>query len=260
MFENTIKLLTQLRKTKPLILNITNVVTMDFVANGLLSLGASPIMSDAKEESEELVKISNAIVINPGTLSEHYLELAHEVCRFANKYQKPIILDPVGAGASDYRTKNCQKLLKDYKIDIVRGNGGEIMALLGDEHKQTKGVDSLAGSDVALESAKKLAKLYPSTVFVISGKTDWVVSENKFTSFERGSAMMPLITGSGCLLTSVIAAFHASFHDAFEASSMAALFYSICGEVAEEKSKGPGSFRTRFIDTLFQMPEKHWYE
>ena len=141
MFNIVNKVISKIKNKNPLILNITNDVTIDFVANGLLSLGASPVMSFAQQEIEDLVRLSGAVVINLGTLNESFNELCKHVCDVANQKNKPIILDPVGAGASSYRTETCNDILKKYRISIIRANAGEIMALSG-LHSKTKGVDS----------------------------------------------------------------------------------------------------------------------
>jgi len=258
MFEQTHAAIKQIKKEKPLILNITNFVTMDFIANGLLSLGASPIMSQAEHEIEDLLKISKSVVINPGTVNDEFISLCKQTCFAANALGIPIILDPVGAGASQYRTDICTILMSEFDIAIIRGNASEIMALAGCTQK-TQGVDSIIDSAYALESAKLLSKQCNSAI-VVSGKIDILVDSNLQTVLECGSSLMPTITGTGCLLTAVIAAFHAIEKNRFAAAKMAALFYGICGEVAEKKSQGPGSFKTQFLDTLSFLPEREHYD
>ncbi|HSW70193.1 MAG TPA: hydroxyethylthiazole kinase [Gammaproteobacteria bacterium] len=257
-FENIHSLLTTLKQKKPLVLNITNDVTMDFIANGMLSIGASPVMSKAREEMEDLIKISSAVVINLGTLDEEFVRLCEQAASIANKFNKPLILDPVGAGASQYRTENCMRMLEQHKISIVRGNAGEILALSG-TLSATRGVQSLAESDAAIEGAKYVSKKFEMTILV-SGKKDVVVEDERVEIFDRGSKLMPIITGSGCLLSAVVAAFHAIEPNRFLASAAAAVFYSVCGEVAALQAEGPGTFKAKFLDVLHLMPEKKWYE
>lgn len=245
-------ILRQIKNTNPLILNLTNMVTIDFIANGLLSLGASPLMSQAPQEMLELMQLTQALVINIGTLHEPFIELCHEACRLANQLNKPIILDPVGAGASLYRTEACQTLLKNYRIAIIRANASEVMALAG-LSANTKGVDSTASSNTAVEFAQALSKCHDTTV-CMSGKTDIIVDHHHIHSFSRGSELMPRVTGTGCLLSAVVGAFHAAHENRFNAAAAASLFYSICGEMAAKESAGPGSFKMNFLDALQTIP------
>lgn len=248
----------KIKKENPLILNITNDVTIDFVANGLLSLGASPVMSSAKQEIDDLIQLSRAVVINLGTLNQDFNELCHHVCSVANQQRKPIILDPVGAGASNYRTETCNALLSKYCISIIRANAGEVMALAGLQ-AQTKGVDSQVSSIDSIKFAETLSSQYGLAV-CMSGKIDVIVDQDKKIQFDRGSPLMPMITGTGCLLSAVVGAFHAVHENRFEAAAAASLFYSVCGEHAAKKSSGPGSFKANFLDILNVIPEENFYE
>lgn len=225
---------------------------MDFVANGLLCVGASPIMSRAIPDASQLLSIVSSVVINPGTLDDAFMQLGKTVCLIANQLNKPIILDPVGAGANTYRTDYCRDLLHQFDIAIVRGNASEIMALAG-HTKNTKGVDSTSETEQAIDSAKTLLNKKNLTV-VISGKTDAIVNAQQVLLFNRGSPLMPLITGTGCLLSAVVAAFHAIHPESFEAAAAATLFYSICGEVAARSATTPATFKTAFLDALYTKP------
>jgi hydroxyethylthiazole kinase len=258
MFDKIKKINDKIKQTKPLVLNITNDVTMDFIANGLLSVGSSPVMSKAEQDVEDLLKIAPVVVINPGTLNKDFVNLCEYTCQLANQLNKPIILDPVGSGATRYRTEVCKKLLSDYQIAIVRGNAGEIMSLAG-ASVAMKGVDSLSESHHAIEIAKQLTKQHKVAV-VVSGKIDVVVDDEQINQFNRGSAMMPMITGTGCLLSAMVGAFHAVETDRFIAASAATLFYSICGEIAADHAQGPGSFRAAFLDALSVVPMRARYE
>lgn len=234
--------------TKPLILNITNMVTMDLMANGLLALGAAPLMSTCDEELEALVRISHAVNMNIGTLDKAFIERCQEVALLAQQYQKPVILDPVGAGASDIRTKTAKLLLPF--VDIVRGNASEIMSLV-DINVQTSGVESVHSTMQAKEHACALAKQHQITV-VVSGEIDYVTNGTQEIELNYGSAVMPLVTGMGCLLTAVIAAFHAVNPHPFEAATLATAYYGLCGSAAEKMSPRPGNFRSAFIDALYE--------
>ncbi|MDF1677356.1 MAG: hydroxyethylthiazole kinase [Legionellaceae bacterium] len=241
--------ITQLKAANPLIFNITNYVSMDFVANGLLALGASPIMSEASEEVKDLLKISQTLVVNLGTLNEALIARVNLACVEANRLNVPIILDPVGAGATAYRTRVATELLAQYRIALVRGNGSEIMALAG-EMQQTKGVDSLAESLDAEEAAKALSRQHHCVV-TVSGATDVIVSGEAVTYLTGGSPIMPRVVGTGCLFTAVTAAFCAVFpNDIYEAAQAAASYYGNCGVRAAEKASGPGTFKAHFLDAL----------
>jgi hydroxyethylthiazole kinase len=247
----------KIKKHKPLILNITNTVTMDFIANGLLSVGASPIMSQAEEEANDLIEIAHTVVINIGTLNKAFISLAKKACEIANQLNKPIIFDPVGAGASTYRTNTCLQFIANYNIAIIRGNASEINALAGGI-ANTKGVCSTIESNAVLENAKLLSERHDATIMV-SGETDFIIDHQQSKQFSRGSILMPMITGTGCLLTAISGAFHAVENNRFEAASMAALFYSVCGELAAKKASGPGTFKSCFLDKLAALPQYEQY-
>jgi len=239
----------KLKAVNPLVLNLTNYVSMDFVANGLLSLGASPIMSESIEELEALLKISQALVINLGTLNADFMKRVEVACAYANAFNVPIILDPVGAGATAYRTKSATDLLNYYQIALVRGNASEIMALSG-AAQQTKGVDSLAESLDAELAAKALSRQYQCIV-TVSGATDVIVSGEQVAHLSEGSPMMPRVVGTGCLFTAVTAAFCAALpDDIYQAAQAAAWYYGRCGAMAAEKATGPGTFKAHFLDAL----------
>ena len=237
-----------LRTTKPLVLCLTNYVTMTAVANCLLSVGAAPIMSESIEEIEELVKISQAIYINIGTINDDFMQRVRLACKFAKQYNKVVVLDPVGAGASKIRTEATKEILPFVKI--IRGNASEILAIFG-ECQKTLGVESIHEVSDAIFAAKELAIAKNITV-MISGADDFVTdgSNENFSSF--GSSLMPLVTGMGCRLTAVIAAFAAINLNAYEASYQAGIYFSLAGQVAEIASKAPGSFEVAFIDQLYQ--------
>ena len=258
MYTPVRELVTRIKHQNPLIINITNHVTMDFVANGLLSLGASPIMTQSTHEIDDLLMIASGVVINIGTLDDAFIELCNAVCHAANRLEKPITFDPVGAGASQYRTKTCRNLLEQFEFSIIRGNASEIMALAG-THQNTKGVDANTATACAVDSGRYLASHFNLTV-AISGKTDAVIDAHRAELFERGSPLMPKITGSGCLLSAVVSAFDAVHDNPYEAVSAAVNFYAVCGELAAEQANGPGTFKPHFLDALSCMHERNHYE
>lgn len=258
MYDLVNNIISKVKQNNPLILNITNNVTMDFVANGLLSLGASPVMSQEKSDIQDLMKIAHAVVINIGTVDESFAKRCDQTCQLANQLGKPIIFDPVGAGASQYRTQVCKQLLCHYDIAVIRANVSEMMALSG-MHSKTNGVDSTMKSHEGFSGAQQLS-IQHNVAVCMSGKIDTIVDQAKTIQFERGSALMPQITGTGCLLSAVVAAFHAVHSNRFEASYAASLFYSVCAEIAAQHSEGPGTFKMNFLDCLNTCPPRAAYE
>ncbi|KTD68848.1 MULTISPECIES: hydroxyethylthiazole kinase [Legionella] len=235
-----------LKKQKPLILCLTNYVTMDFMANSLLAIGAAPLMSESREEIEELVHLSQAIYVNIGTLNDPFMERALFAAQIANSIGKPLILDPVGAGASTLRTSSAMKLLP--YAQIIRGNASEIISLAG-SNGMTKGVESADSVTTAIQSAHLLAQ--SQTTIVVSGPKDFITNgvQNKILPF--GSSFMPLITGMGCTMTAVLSAFIACHSDYFQAALQATAYFGLCGQLAHEQAKAPASFKQVFIDNLF---------
>ena len=239
--------LTALKKTKPLILNVTNYVTMDFMANTLLAIGAAPLMSCSEDEVAELVNISSVININIGTLNSNFVNLALQAAKKAKTDNKAIILDPVGAGASKIRTEAALQLA-EYST-VIKGNASEIISL-GSTISESKGVESMHTTDQAKEIADQLSKKY-SCITVVSGESDYVTDGTQNTTLTHGNAIMSYITGMGCALGGIIGAFVAIENDTFKACCSALKCYGICGEIAANNSTGPASFRTSFIDTLY---------
>lgn len=251
LLANTLK--KKIVSTNPLILNITNDVTPDLIANGLLSLGASVVMSQDVTEIEELTQYASAVVINIGTLNDTFKSLARATCEIASTLKKPIILDPVGAGATRLRTTFACELLSNYEISIVRGNASEISALSG-HTGQTKGVDSTQNTQEVRDIAQEVATKH-NCVIAMSGAVDVISSATRTEEIARGSALMPLVVGTGCLLSAVVGAFHAIHPDAFEAAWYGSYFYALCGERAAAQCAFPGSFRVAMIDALYQYLE-----
>ena len=237
-----------IKQNKPLILCLVNHVTMNTVANCLLSIGAAPIMSESLDEIEELVKISHAVYINIGTLNADFMDRVRLACKIAKHYNKPVILDPVGAGASKIRTDATNELLPF--VDIIRGNASEIMAA-ADACQKTLGVESVHQVSDAIYAARSIAKQH-NIIVMISGKDDFVTDGINEMEFSFGSALMPLVTGMGCRLTAVIAAFRSLNPNAYEATYLAGIYFSITGQIAEDIAKTPAAFDIVFTENLFQ--------
>jgi len=246
--------LKEIRNQAPLVHNITNFVVMNLTANALLSIGASPVMAHAGEEVEDMASLASALVINIGTLSSHWVEAMVRALRAAERKKIPVVLDPVGAGATPYRTSTAQRLLNSGPIAIIRGNGSEIRALM-DSGSKTKGVDSLEGPEAALEAARMLSERYGCAVS-ISGATDFVIKEDRMIRISNGHPLMPKVTGLGCTASALTGAFAAVNHNFLEAAAGAMAVMGICGELAAEEALGPASFQTHFLDWLYRIGEK----
>jgi hydroxyethylthiazole kinase len=244
------EVLQTVRRVNPLIHNITNVVVTNFTANGLLSLGASPVMANAAEEAADMAKISSSLVLNIGTLNSQTVEAMTLAGKSANEHGVPVIFDPVGAGATPYRTQTAQKIIKDVNVSIIRGNAAEIANVVG-EKWEIKGVDSGSGEgnivELAITAAQKL-----KTVIVITGKEDVVTDGITTYTVSNGHPIMTKVTGTGCLLSSVIGAFAGVEKNLVTASVAALTFYGIAGEKAAKKTAdlGPGSFQIEFLNQL----------
>ena len=245
--------LAKIRETAPLVHNITNYVVMNNTANALLSLGASPVMAHAENEVVDMVNITQALVLNIGTLSDAWIQAMSKAASQAAENGVPIILDPVGAGATPYRTETVHRLLSETSPSIIRGNASEIMAITMAEAK-TKGVDSLAASDSALDTARELSARYNCTV-CISGEIDYIVKAERTALIRNGHPMMPKVTGLGCTASALCGAFSAVNSSSFEAASHAMNVMGIAGEIAAEQAKGPGSLQLHFLDSLYCLTE-----
>ncbi len=240
-----------IRDNKPLVLNITNYVVTNSTANALLALGASPIMSHAEEEMAELVAISGALVINLGTVAQEYLAAMEPTWAAADAVGVPVILDPVGAGASTVRTATPLALLARHKPFIIRGNASEIMTLAG-EAGGGKGVDSTSGADAAIQAGRALRRKHGGAV-VVSGESDIVCTEGFRVRVLGGSELMPRVTGLGCTASALCGAFAAVNKNPFEAALHATVTMKIAGEMAAAKASGPGTLQLYFYDALYAM-------
>jgi len=242
------------RQRSPLVHNITNYVAMNTTANALLAVGASPVMAHAPEEVEDMVAIASALVINIGTLSEPWVDSMSRAARRAKQKGIPIIYDPVGAGATPYRTRTFHALLQAASPSVIRGNPSEIIAAAG-AISRTKGVDSSDAAESALAGARSLGRQCDCVVCV-SGATDFVVGRDRMALVRNGHALMPKVTGLGCTATALCGAFAAVDADPFKATVAAMAVMSIAGEIAAEKSAGPGSLQLHFLDALYNLDAK----
>ena len=245
--------LQKVRSQSPLVHNITNYVVMNNTANALLAIGASPVMAHAVDEVEDMVGIASSLVINMGTLSEKWVEAMLSAGKKARERGIPVVFDPVGVGATPYRTQVAQQIITTCKPTIIRGNASEIMALTS-TNVTTKGVDSTESSNAALESAKLLAES-KNAIVVISGETDFITNGKDVVSVSNGDAIMAKVTGMGCTATAMIGAFAGAESDQLLAATSAMAAMGIAGEIAAAKSQGPGSMQMNFLDALYNLNE-----
>lgn len=252
------KLLDEVRNKKPLVHNITNYVTVNDCANILLAIGASPIMADDIKEAADITKISSALVINIGTLNERTIESMIASGKKANELNIPVVFDPVGAGASDFRNATTKRILEEVKISVLRGNMSEIKFISGLE-STTKGVDASesdisTGNDEGINVAKNLASKLNCTV-AITGATDIVSDGNRVAILENGTKMLSNVTGTGCMTTSLVGAFSGAGSDYFIAAISGITSMGIAGEIAFERSGqiGTGSFHIAIIDAISNL-------
>jgi hydroxyethylthiazole kinase len=244
----------RIRAQAPLIHNITNYVAMNLTANALLALGASPVMAHAPEEVDEMAGSSAALVLNIGTLSAPWVTAMLRAGNAARRKGIPIVLDPVGAGATRFRTETARRLLRDLRPAVLRGNASEILALATSE-AGTKGVDSRHTPEAALEAARRLSAEFGGAVSV-SGPVDIIVRGASVVRTANGHPLMPRVTGLGCVATALTGAFAAVNASPLAAAAHAMAVMGIAGEIAGEGAAGPASFQTRFLDALYNLKEE----
>lgn len=245
------KLLEKIRQDKPLVHNITNYVVMNFTANTLLAMGASPVMAHAPEEVEEMAGLARALVINIGTLSAPWIDSMVLAGLKANSLGVPIVFDPVGSGATGLRTRTSRMIVEKMEISIVRGNASEILSLAS-EGTVTKGVDSVHSVEDAAQAAREISKQI-NAVVAITGKVDLITDGEQVIRCRNGHPLMGTITGTGCAATATIAAFAAVTQDRMEAAAAGLAFFGLAGEIAAEKAKAPGSFAAALVDALYEI-------
>lgn len=251
-----IKNLELVKEKNPFVYNLSNLIAMNFVINGLLSLGASYRASSIEFEVEEIIKASSSVVLNTGMINHKNQGLYAKIADVANKLGKPLILDPSGADLTSHHRGLVHQLLISHKFDIVRGNTHEIMAISGEstfkaEDKKEK------HAQAALLMGQALSHRHDMCV-VVSGKEDVIIVKEHHRIFDYGHTLMPRISGIGCLLSSVLGAFHAVDKDPLSAASSGIVIYGMAGELAAKKStiQGPGTFQSGFLDMLHNLSQK----
>ncbi|HEY9161095.1 MAG TPA: hydroxyethylthiazole kinase [Desulfomonilia bacterium] len=240
-----------IRKLSPVIHNITNYVVMNSTANALLAIGASPVMAHALEEMDEMVGIAAALVVNIGTLSREWIKAMFKAAERATLRNIPVILDPVGAGATSFRTETAREFIRVFRPSVIRGNASEIMSVYEDAGT-TKGVDSTKASHDAVSTGMSINEDYGSVV-CISGETDYVIDAGRIIKIRNGHKMMTRVTGLGCTATALCGAFAAVSENRAQAAAHAMAVMGIAGEIAAERAAGPGTLQVGFYDALFNL-------
>lgn len=247
--------LAAVRDTKPLIHNIMNFVAMNYTANALLAMGASPVMAHSEKEVEEMVAFAGALVLNIGTLTGERVASMIKAGKKATELGTPVILDPVGSGATSFRTKTAKRLISEIPVRVIRGNASEILSLRH-EGSQTKGVESVHSVEDAADAGKILAKELGTTL-AITGPIDLITDGKRAIRVLNGHPMMGRVTGTGCAASATIGAFSAVDRDSLSATATALAFFGLAGEVASKKASAPGSFMIGLIDALYTItPEQ----
>lgn len=250
----TTTLLARVRAESPLVHNITNYVVMNSSANILLAAGAAPVMAHAPEEAAEMAGLAGSLVLNIGTLSTPWIEAMLLAGMAANGKGIPIILDPVGSGATHFRTSSVRRLQRELQPAVLRGNASEIASLTGIA-ATTRGVDAADSISAELAAAASCFAGREHCVIAISGPIDLVTDGKRCFRISNGHPLMTRVTGLGCGLTAIAGAFCAVAREIslVEAVAAACGFYGVCGEIAAARTNAPGSFQTAFLDTLFTI-------
>jgi hydroxyethylthiazole kinase len=240
-----------IRERKPLVHQITNYVVMNETANATLALGALPVMAHAPQEVEEMASVASALVLNIGTLSEHWVAAMVLAGAAANRAGAPIVLDPVGAGATTYRTATARQLLSELEIAVVRGNAAEIATLAGREAK-IRGVEAVgdaAGPELAQAAADALG-----CVVSVTGPVDHVSDGQRVVAVANGHELLGTVSGTGCMSTAITGCFLAVRQaPPLEAAVEALVAFGVAGEDAARDARGPGTFHAALYDALYNL-------
>ena len=243
--------LAAIRERKPLVHQITNYVVMNETANATLSLGALPVMAHAVEEVEEMASLAGALVLNIGTLSEHWIEAMLLAAKAANAADVPVVLDPVGAGATRLRTETAKRILDEAEIAVVRGNAAEVATLAGRE-AEIRGVESIGAADSGAELAQAAASAL-GCVASVTGPVDHVSDGARTIAVANGDALLGTVSGTGCMSTAITGCFLAVASTPLEAAVEALVAFGVAGEDAAVGATGPGSFHVALYDALYNL-------
>jgi hydroxyethylthiazole kinase len=249
---NTGDSLERLRAARPLIHQITNYVVMNETANATLALGALPVMAHAREEVAEMAAYAGALVLNIGTLSPRWVDAMLVAGRVANERGIPVVLDPVGAGATSYRTDTAKRILNDVRVAVLRGNAGEVATLVGVE-AEMRGVESIDAASDSAELARAAGRTL-GVVASVTGPIDHVSDGDRVIAVDNGHPLMASITGTGCMSSALTGCFLAVNRDRpLDAAAEALVAFGVAGEDAAQGAKGPGSFHVALYDALANL-------
>jgi hydroxyethylthiazole kinase len=241
-----------IRERKPLVHQITNYVVMNETANATLALGALPVMAHAPQEVEQMASAAGALVLNIGTLSDHWIEAMLVAGAAANRAGVSIVLDPVGAGATEYRTETARRLLDQLEIAVVRGNAAEVATLAG-RKAEIRGVEAIGASDSALELARDAAREL-GCVAAVTGAVDHVSDGERSYAIGNGHELLGTVSGTGCMATAITGCFLAVRRESpLEAAAEALLAFGVAGEDAAGEARGPGTFHAALYDALYNL-------
>jgi hydroxyethylthiazole kinase len=244
--------LRSLRVRKPLVHQITNYVVMNETANATLALGALPVMAHAHEEVAEMASAAGALVLNIGTLSEYWIEAMLLAGKAANRAGVPIVLDPVGAGATRLRTETAKRILEETEIAVVRGNAAEVATLAG-RRAEIRGVESIGATDSGAELAQAAAREL-GCVAAVTGPVDHVSDGERTLAVSNGHELLGTVSGTGCMATAVTGCFLAVAGERpLEAATEALVTFGLAGEDAAREAKGPGTFHAGLYDALYNL-------
>ncbi|MFZ0474963.1 MAG: hydroxyethylthiazole kinase [Halobacillus sp.] len=245
----------EVREKQPLIHHITNQVVMNFSANGLLAFGGSPIMAHAEEEVEDVSRLADGVLLNIGTLTENQVSAMITAGQAANKAGVPVVVDPVGAPATKFRSKSIQTILERVKPSVIKGNAGELAHLIGEE-VETKGVES-TGTGNEKSIAERVEQTYKTTA-VVTGKMDVVSDGAEIRTNSTGNPLLAKVTGTGCLLGSILAACMSANGSSVTKIHTALEFFGAAAEYAasQDEVQGPGTFSPLFLDALAMDPDQ----
>lgn len=258
--KKTVNILREIRVRKPLVHHITNFVVMNTTANVTLAIGASPIMAHSHEEMEAICAFSSVLNLNIGTLAPYWIDSMILAGKSAGKRGIPIVLDPVGSGATPLRTETVKKILAEVPVTVIRGNASEVMSLFAEQDAvRIRGVDSLETVDTVRTEAHRLAREL-GKVIAITGEVDFVTNGTEAVEVRNGHPMFGHVTGTGCGATTAISCFCAVEGDPLIATAAALGYYGLAGEEAAGVSNGPGSFQVALYDALFTLSEDRMLE
>jgi hydroxyethylthiazole kinase len=254
--QKTVEILREIRRHKPLVHHITNLVVMNSTANVTLAIGASPIMAHAHEEMDDMSAFTSVLNLNIGTLTPYWVDSMILAGKRAGQRGIPIVLDPVGSGATPLRTEAAKKILAEIPVTVIRGNASEVMSLFSKaEEIKIRGVDSLETVNAVRHGAHKMAAEL-NKVIAITGEIDFVTNGDLSVEIHNGHPMFSLVTGTGCAATTAISCFCAVESDPFIATAAALGYYGLAGEEAAKKSNGPGSFQVALYDALYNLSDE----